>query len=1687
MGDEAKLVHGENCECCENLSPLTKAALSDIQDMVSGLKGSKIIPPSPKQKVLDNLNKINQELAEAGGIEDVIAIAEAFYSINFDNINLAELNYDKSDLLDLTYADIAEVEPGLVPDELKKSNTKIDETFAAKVPKSKIAKLAKEKNIGGFKLKNLTDNPAINISKIFKLPSIDLSKVSNLKFSFSIPSFTIEKSISLGIATVGIKIFISIAEVSWFPIIAPDFDSIAKALEKLKGMKDKQLLTPSAGKSIKDLKAIAKKNLGKKNTNKPKVGNGSSSNNVDSVNGLDEDKNGQEDTDLKILNELQNVKDPEDFFKILDDNSIILSEEIDLGEKMTNMVNDADKAAKLLKKYGKAGSFLPDGLSSSDIGLCAESEPPTPTFSEEEVEKCIPCEAAKAAAEAEAAEIQFSKELDDLNDIESLVNDLVSEDTQSKLINAVKDLVSDMQKEGDKGKECSMKKVNELNKNYFLIEAEALHYYTHTYISELVNANSKYDDKFRPYFEERDRLKALNSTLRAEIDKLKGTIVIPPTTTNTNTGNTSGSGSISSTSSNLNVSKSPTQLKIEAKEKEIDNNNLLIESQKNKFNNQVEKFKDEVLGDLSKLNTTGVFSGVSDKIKALRRKVFGADENPMSNLVGYNDAGILVLYTNLETLPFLKKIELDAKEKGSSFIFSNYFQLINHTFISIPDADPPPKLRLGLLEQTVWKKYYSANRIDNLFTWKEQGYTAPKPMYDDEGNLIGKKENITIKNGEGATEIIADAPAGIDKLDVIEEIAIPFWEKINDNLKAKLKQLIANAKASQTSISYINKLKATAQIESKLYYEDFISSFSFTEKTTDLVFTPPQDVAIQYNISSKISNAISDAIAESDKVVTDCEDCEEKAKRKMSLAAKKAAKKMEVNGLVDSIATLPGLNNLGLNKPAAKKKTDSLEDNCKKKLGKDPVGAIPPSGECPGPDKFCYWVEFTKCLQKVSLMPIPELDPQNLAQRLFRYYPVALKIPIAPFVLPTLAMGIPDPTISIPLPYLWIPVIAMQTPLGTFVVWIALAGGFIPNPFIMLIDERMQSSFIFTLKGITPIPARQLAMVNPLEQKSLLDLFPNLEMALKLDLGGFPGKLLMGSTRGDHDDPDSAKSVIEKLKEKIKKSLDDMEIEDPWFSKDNDEDPRVKPIKERIKKFEELDLEFSDPMQLFNELFDELFKIAGKAVDKIKLPTIKIPKNSKGMMFELPAVLEMIEDLKKLIDTAANGPTLLADSLMKNLGAAAKVLDIKKILEQKARSEMSTPGMIEMLYEFDLEIDELEAGLADLKTDLNIADLEKAVEARTIKIRDSAYKFFKKIADAFTPEMLGFLSMIDKIPGLPFPCYESITIPPMPPEIIAIIGAIKAAPEAIKAIPANLLSGLLKGVLDLGKSLPRSEQIFNAAIGVILSFIPDLILPSVNLQSLLKAIKKAVKDFIVLFKIRLPKAGLPTQLVIPPGVIKAIIKAAMVPAFDVVKAMLMEQVKKIIDKVGPERIAALIAFIAVIKLLFGTDLSKIKGRDIKAFLTKTIEEAAYPPLDGVQPIIDAANAIKAGFLSIMDLFTIPDPFKFPPLKKEGPFFELKTDLIKTFVDPLLFVVVPLIFRAVPWPVVLLGASSSITRLFLTKIHPTKPIDKLPTWESLSMENIPFVLFLDQIAATAQRATLMGSNYVAPPYFIPLTP
>ena len=138
------------------------------------------------------------------------------------------------------------------------------------------------------------------------------------------------------------------------------------------------------------------------------------------------------------------------------------------------------------------------------------------------------------------------------------------------------------------------------------------------------------------------------------------------------------------------------------------------------------------------------------------------------------------------------------------------------------------------------------------------------------------------------------------------------------------------------------------------------------------------------------------------------------------------ANSLDPTALTDKILAIPCFKAAAA---SIKKPADNCEVPARLKLGKDPFIIRTVDGNDSGlPDitSQCYWKEFTRSLNKVSILPFPDLSgppPTNLG---FRYYPINALIP-TPF-------GI----ITLPLPQFYKPLISIPTPLGTIVIILGL-------------------------------------------------------------------------------------------------------------------------------------------------------------------------------------------------------------------------------------------------------------------------------------------------------------------------------------------------------------------------------------------------------------------------------------------------------------------------------------------------------------------------------------------------------------------------------------------------------------------------------------------------------------------------
>jgi len=125
--------------------------------------------------------------------------------------------------------------------------------------------------------------------------------------------------------------------------------------------------------------------------------------------------------------------------------------------------------------------------------------------------------------------------------------------------------------------------------------------------------------------------------------------------------------------------------------------------------------------------------------------------------------------------------------------------------------------------------------------------------------------------------------------------------------------------------------------------------------------------------------------------------------------------------------------------------------SAKSKLGIDPFFTETLNGcdpTLPNQNQICYWVEFSKIASVMGLLPLPNIPNSTK----LRYWPVGLLIPS------------PTGLIKIPLPIIWIPIVAISTPLGNVVIFLTVNGIFI-SPVVFFVSSSGFKQHILTVKG----------------------------------------------------------------------------------------------------------------------------------------------------------------------------------------------------------------------------------------------------------------------------------------------------------------------------------------------------------------------------------------------------------------------------------------------------------------------------------------------------------------------------------------------------------------------------------------------------------------------------------------------
>jgi hypothetical protein len=1600
-------IHPENCPCCKPKSLGSEKILSKIQDIIGDTSANTSTLDGLKELNLllstNNYDSINATLIESGqepikakdsnSITDIINIAGKFLSTPTDSYNLDSIKLDD-----------------------------------------------KNKKLGKFKVKDLSDAPGLDITKVIDLKTGDLKNIDNLSFSISTTSMTVEKTLNFGVSTIKLKFIISPTQLSWFPIVKSSVNSKTKALENLKDVTTSKILSSSS--------AIPKKtkiNITDSN------GKPVTKNIVKMVElSLDDIKQIAKKTygnSKEVLDILKNSVTKEDLISQLSSLGIMLTYDVNVKDEMQALLDNED----LLNTVGtyqdsdcgtpdlSPAPFTDDDIEEIEKDCCAPVVPLVPAKDKSVVDilKTVPPPPSKNDEKTEIEDLnKFLKDLDVIN----------------------KDIAK-----------CADEKTNALNNYYWYLEASFLNELVLEYVKARANTMDLLNGKLTSLIDERNKkLQKSNSLKTAENNLIKEAFTKEKFKVNTKAKYVLELGTTKLTSDQLKkINQDPNyvsaleNIRKEFADNEQDIKNLTSKISSFKKNLKIPKFSEKEVQNLETVNLNDSKSILKTKITSFR-KHFNSD-NIFSNQAGFDfssttPGSLLKMYVHSNILQESKML----------------LALHSPNIGDLEDYIHPLSERKGVLAKTIWNKYYSANRIDNLFTYKEQGYKSPKPVYDDKGNLIDKSK-VTIKipdpSGKPIEQKVASSMAS---LDINEKVALDFWANLEDKTKQKIISLIGSVKKTKEYKNLLAQIKAAGENEAEYCYgvnavfqemsyssrsfNKTANSFSFKKttitnslaanvNTSNIAKTFKNSFTISYESISSFQKTITDKISEIQKFIEKKKQCisnnEKKIEGKASSMNKKKSKSL--SSTMDAVSKAAAI--------AASEKVPPLKNDCPSKLGSDPLGLKFPS-DCPGATKNCYWEEYTKKMQIVSLMPIP--DTQFLYKRLFRYYPVGIQIPVpvpAPVVLPTLASGIPDVLISIPLPIIWKHIITLTTPLGMFVIWIGLCGP-IPSPYIMYIDEHMNPMFLTTPKGPIQIPANSLG-IKGLEDKTLLETLKPLDKIFKVPLVAPFDKLIgkKGKKGFIKNDPDSTSAVLDKIQSKIKTVINAIPELDLDFGVGATAINRRNKIKKAFDNF-------PPDINAINDGLNSIEKVIDKQIDSLTISPIKYPKDDKKLMFPTLGFGEYEETINNLLDSKVD------------IGLPIKMIELRKIVKKQFDKEIDNPDIKEKFKTNNAAIDALETKLS-LQTS---PDFTNKIKLRTKELKKNAKAIAKSVADHITPEKLGFVAMASGSIPLPFPCYSSMSIGAMPPYILLMMAAVKGIPALIDGIPDESFSKLVK--IDLKARLPRIEDMTHLIIDAVLAIIPDLKYPDTGSSTIIKnAIKSSVQNFFK-YKIRPPKPGV-VQIVIPESLIKNTIKITIKGAFAAAAALI---VKELASAITSGDVIKVLAVAAIIKALFGTNLGDVSGKDVKAFMTSSLK-GIDENLSEVEKLLK--DIPKVDFKSIKETLYPPaalEAIKKKPLMqlREGPFLELDTESMLTAVNPLLASLKKI---NIPFPVVLIGCTTDPSRLALSKIHPFSSKEILPSWEKLSLKNIPFVIWLDQLVATAQRQGGICSDYVMP-YYLP---
>lgn len=521
--------------------------------------------------------------------------------------------------------------------------------------------------------------------------------------------------------------------------------------------------------------------------------------------------------------------------------------------------------------------------------------------------------------------------------------------------------------------------------------------------------------------------------------------------------------------------------------------------------------------------------------------------------------------------------------------------------------------------------------------------------------------------------------------------------------------------------------------------------------------------------------------------------------------------------------------------------------------GSDPLGADSIQQMFPeDPDitKYCYWVKFAAYATAVNVLPIPGNGG-------LKYWPVGLKIPT------------PGGIVNVPLPIIWIPVAVIVLTAGIFVIFIGLSGMF-PSPFVFFIGANGEKKFILSIRPTDEFGASARdSIIKTIDKGGIAVRTSMNKMLNNISIPGFK-KI---------NDPDGSTDLLEDIKNTIIKKVQKIGT------------PDITALTSRLTT-----------NSTVKEKKDALKEVVSKHLEKLTIPTIKVPKNSENVNPKPLPAIDTINQLTRMFKLDLPLISIPSD----------QVINLKSKLVSK--------------------INDLKAG--DVK-DVNIAppDFNTATDIEKEKWADKVRKVLKdgvNIAHTkITPKELGLVTSVlgSGITFInPYKCRPGATglgIPPLSPAAISGLGILKVSTDAfIDGLSIQMLQKTFSGVI--------STDIAMKALDGILKALPDVNIPNPSKISIKDLMTDSAKKLV---KMQMPSFPDPTkglQLQIPiPG--------------DALKSAITTGVDAFID-VFP---------------INDIDLSDMSALDVKQLII-TIVEGSFSPIESlVGPILNIISKYKS--------------------------------------------------------------------------------------------------------------------------------